>query len=793
MKKSILIAFIALMAALLTLGAAAADTVYLNDGGHGTGNSADAPLGSLEDAFNALAHDGGKIVITGTYTLNTPFYAPAHNENITVSGGTIVTDHPSVNRFYLAGPTTFENTTFAVGASNTSKTAMIVAGFNPLVLGEGITVPSSLMVYVLGGYQLPATEKEYRHATYRDSSIVVESGSWHAVVGFSRGGGTASYTGTSNITVNGGTVKSVYGASILGSYSDSSSITVNGGTVNSLYTAGEVSRRLNGDSTVTINGGTVNTLVLNNVMGHTTVRFLGGKINAVSRTMHNDIKSFITDGKIELVARKGLRVQSIMDVFDTAAYEDGSAISGAADVDVAAYTVLDKKAEKSTVYPAKVYVANVGDGTGFSPDSPISDLTQAYEMLTGVDGTIVLINTVELDANFSEPAHDNHIVITSFDGDKYFDGGIRFDKSRRFFFDGNTTLENTKIDFESTLLFVGRFHDITFGTGLTMPASNVARAYVLGGYQLYNSDNLIPHDADKHITIESGNYYAVIGYTRGNEISGYIHEFTGSQTLNLLGGSVDRVYGGPIDAGIGGKVVINIDGCSINTFIQVGGDASIYSKNAVIRMKSGYVKQLDMRNVLDTVTVNWTGGKMDEIVCNNCEFQGKINQEKLVLFANTKYAMNYLGVEPTDAMRKLFDTVTSSVPAETTEVRLTIGSAAAYINGRAHVLDAAPINRNNRTMLPVRFLANAFGVPNDGIKWEAATRTATLSSGEVTIVVTIDAKEMYVSGKAVALDSPAIIENNRTYLPVRAIANALGVSNDNIAWDASTNTATLVK
>ena len=43
-------------------GAAAADTVYLNDGGHGTGNSADAPLGSLEDAFNALAHDGGKLI-----------------------------------------------------------------------------------------------------------------------------------------------------------------------------------------------------------------------------------------------------------------------------------------------------------------------------------------------------------------------------------------------------------------------------------------------------------------------------------------------------------------------------------------------------------------------------------------------------------------------------------------------------------------------------------------------------------------------------------------------------------
>ncbi|MBQ4151325.1 MAG: copper amine oxidase N-terminal domain-containing protein [Clostridia bacterium] len=128
-----------------------------------------------------------------------------------------------------------------------------------------------------------------------------------------------------------------------------------------------------------------------------------------------------------------------------------------------------------------------------------------------------------------------------------------------------------------------------------------------------------------------------------------------------------------------------------------------------------------------------------------------------------------------------------------TIVELTIGSKEAYINGVENTLDAAPINRNNRTMLPVRFLANAFGVSNDGIKWDAATRTATLSNASVTIVVTIDAPSMTVNGQAVALDSPAIIENNRTYLPVRAIANALGVSNDNIFWNGATSTATLMK
>ncbi len=130
---------------------------------------------------------------------------------------------------------------------------------------------------------------------------------------------------------------------------------------------------------------------------------------------------------------------------------------------------------------------------------------------------------------------------------------------------------------------------------------------------------------------------------------------------------------------------------------------------------------------------------------------------------------------------------------EKTEVKLTVGSTTAYINGKAQVLDAAPINRNNRVLLPVRFLANAFGVTNEGIKWDAATRTATLTNSDVTIVVTIDAPAMTVNGQTVALDAPAIIENNRTYLPVRAIANALGVSNDNIKWDGVTSTATLVK
>ena len=125
-----------------------------------------------------------------------------------------------------------------------------------------------------------------------------------------------------------------------------------------------------------------------------------------------------------------------------------------------------------------------------------------------------------------------------------------------------------------------------------------------------------------------------------------------------------------------------------------------------------------------------------------------------------------------------------------TQIKMTINSKTAYVNGEAKTLDAAPIIKNSRTLLPVRFLAENLGA---SVEWNDATKTATLKTSDTTIEVTINAKAMKVNGEAVALDSPAIIENSRTYLPLRAIANALGVSNDNITWDDSTKTATFVK
>ena len=90
-------------------------------------------------------------------------------------------------------------------------------------------------------------------------------------------------------------------------------------------------------------------------------------------------------------------------------------------------------------------------------------------------------------------------------------------------------------------------------------------------------------------------------------------------------------------------------------------------------------------------------------------------------------------------------------------------------------------------MLPIRFVAEAFGA---AVGWNGETATATVAAGDTVITVQIGAGQMLVSGVSVPLDTAAFIEGGRTYLPVRAVADALGAA---VGWDGDTATATLMK
>lgn len=100
-------------------------------------------------------------------------------------------------------------------------------------------------------------------------------------------------------------------------------------------------------------------------------------------------------------------------------------------------------------------------------------------------------------------------------------------------------------------------------------------------------------------------------------------------------------------------------------------------------------------------------------------------------------------------------------------------------------MDAAAFVENNRTYIPVRYLALALGVAEKDIGWDAKARTVTLSLGGVTLRLTIGSKVLYVNGQAKQMDVAPVIRKGRTYLPARWVVEAFGYE---VHWDAGTKT-----
>ena len=90
-------------------------------------------------------------------------------------------------------------------------------------------------------------------------------------------------------------------------------------------------------------------------------------------------------------------------------------------------------------------------------------------------------------------------------------------------------------------------------------------------------------------------------------------------------------------------------------------------------------------------------------------------------------------------------------------------------------------------MLPARFVAENLGAK---VEWDEAARKVTISKDDVVIEITIDAEVALVNGEEVKLDSPAFIENGRTYTPIRFISENLGAK---VFWNGETQKVTIVK
>lgn len=114
------------------------------------------------------------------------------------------------------------------------------------------------------------------------------------------------------------------------------------------------------------------------------------------------------------------------------------------------------------------------------------------------------------------------------------------------------------------------------------------------------------------------------------------------------------------------------------------------------------------------------------------------------------------------------------------KVVFTLNQKKLWLNGEEMPIDTSPfISKNNRLMVPIRYIAYALNISQEQIKWNSQLKTATIS-GEKEITITVGQDYMLVDSKKVMLHEKAVIKEGRTFLPIGDICRALELQ---YTWD----------
>lgn len=290
-------------------------------------------------------------------------------------------------------------------------------------------------------------------------------------------------------------------------------------------------------------------------------------------------------------------------------------------------------------------------------------------------------------------------------------------------------------------------------------------------------------------------------------------EFVDSKTVKLtLSGNSKEIYtDGKIGVELYNELII---------FEMTGEDGQLITENEKIQLDTDGVKAA-WYSTTDTVTFNRqrkssTGGghtsssysvKFDTnggstIATKTVKRNGTIG----TVAEPVKEGFTFGGWYTDKSLTKEFDLNTKivssitlyakwvEIPADNTknEIVLTIGKKDASIFGETRTNDVAPVIRNERTMLPSRFIAESLGA---SVEWNEEKQLVTIKGKnekdeDITILITIGAAYSSVNGENIKLDSPAFIENDRTYTPIRFISEQLGA---NVEWNESEQKITITR
>lgn len=112
-----------------------------------------------------------------------------------------------------------------------------------------------------------------------------------------------------------------------------------------------------------------------------------------------------------------------------------------------------------------------------------------------------------------------------------------------------------------------------------------------------------------------------------------------------------------------------------------------------------------------------------------------------------------------------------------------VETASVKINGVSPLFTHAPFLANGSTLVPVRAVMEHLGCK---VGWEDATQAVTITTVGKNISLAIGSDEIKVNGTVKKIPAPALLIGDVTYVPIRAVSEALGAT---VGWDDAARTA----
>jgi len=133
-----------------------------------------------------------------------------------------------------------------------------------------------------------------------------------------------------------------------------------------------------------------------------------------------------------------------------------------------------------------------------------------------------------------------------------------------------------------------------------------------------------------------------------------------------------------------------------------------------------------------------------------------------------------------DAWAEKYITTKFTLNTTTYSVLNTTPGTAETVSAEIRTMDVEPYAKNDRTYVPVRYLAYSLGVPEENVTWDSKSRKVGITKDGTDISLIIGSPLMQVNKKLVKMDVSPEITNDRTFLPARWVAEALGAE---VEWD----------